>query len=313
MQKKNFILMISAVMVLLFTANIVTAQQLPFLSQFDNSGFIWNPAMTAVDHNMRTSLFYRQQWINFDGAPATGYVGLEYPWSRQNMSFGGALIIDSSGPISKNGIKINYAYKLEELLSRDDQLSIGISADLTQFTYDPSSEVFNDQNDALLSINRSSMIFPSVGAGIFYTNNLEEYDDNSFYFGLSGTQVYATDILVDQGNFDRNLHWFGVIGTKVFLNYSYKFEPKIQLNIVNSELIDAMISGIFEMEETFWAGLGYSSAMELSFQGGYILPDAFARYAELRIGALANIGLSDRLNQFGPGFEIFFLYKYDVH
>ncbi len=290
----------------------VSSQQLPHLSFFDNTGFIWNPAMTATDYNMRTSMFYRQQWLGFDGAPRTGYIGLEYPWVRQNMSFGGALITDSSGPISKNGIKLTYAYKLESLLNRYDQLSFGISADFTQFSYDPSNEVFNDEADQLLVSGRNSSFFPSVGAGFFYTNNTEEFDDNSFYVGISGTQVYSTSILLDRGNFERDMHWFSTIGTKLYFDYQYKLEPRLQINVVNSEILDVMASALFEMEETFWAGVGYSSAMELSFQGGYILPDALARYSELRIGALANIGLSDRLKDFGPGFEVFFLYKYDV-
>lgn len=312
MKKIKITKLVIAVVAFFLSTQFATAQQLPYLSFFDNTGFIWNPAMTAVDYNMRTSIFFRQQWLGFEGAPRTGYVGFEYPWTRQNMSFGGAIITDQTGPISKNGVKLTYAYKLERLLNRDDQMSFGISADFTQFSYDPASEVFNDEGDILLSSGRNSMFFPSVGAGFFYTNNIEEFDDNSFYFGLSATQVYSTQILLERGNFDRDMHWFSTIGTKIYLDYQFKIEPRLQINVVNSELIDVMVSGNFEMEETFWAGIGYSSAMELSFQGGYILPDALARYSELRIGALANIGLSDKLKDFGPGFEIFFLYKYDV-
>lgn len=312
MKKMKYIKLAFAVVTFFVASQNATAQQLPYLSHFDNTGFLWNPAMTGVDQYMRTSIFYRQQWLGFENAPRTGYLAFEYPWLKQNMSFGGAIITDQSGPVSKNGIKVSYAYKLERLLNRQDQMSFGISADFTQFTYDPAGEVFNDAGDLLLTSGKNSLIFPSVGAGFYYTNNVEEFDDNSFYFGLSGTQVYSTQILFDAGNFKRHMHWFSTIGTKIYLDYQYKIEPRLQFNVVNSELIDVMAGVLFEMEDTFWTGLGYSSAMELSFQGGYILPDALARYSELRIGALANIGLSDRLKDFGPGFEVFLIYKYDV-
>lgn len=312
MNKLNILKSVVCVLCFILSMKTISAQQLPYMSQFNNTGFMWNPAMTGLDYNMQTTVFFRQQWLGFEGAPRTGFVGFEYPWTRQNMSFGGAIITDQTGPISKNGAKFTYAYKLNKLLNRDDQLSFGISVDIAQFTYDPTGEIFNDTGDLLLNTARSSVLFPSVGGGFFYTSNTDNYDDNSFYFGLSGTQVYATEILLDRGNFDRKMHWFSSLGTKIYLDREYLLEPRLQVNVVNSELIDVMANVIFEMEETFWAGLGYSSAMELSFQGGYILPDFFARYSELRIGALANIGLSNKLKEFGPGFEIFVAYKYDV-
>lgn len=300
------------IIIFLFCSITLFAQQLPYSSQLSNTDFVWNPAQTAVNTDMKTTGFFRQQWLGFDGAPRTAFVGLEYPFLKSNMSGGGALISDKVGPINKFGAMLNYSYKLQELIKRDDQLSIGISASFTQFTFDPAQEIFNDSDDLLLSTTKQSQFYPSIGAGFYYINNVEEYYDNAFFVGFSASQAYATNLLLESGNFERAMHLFGTVGAKVY-GYDYMIEPKINLNVVNGELVDILANVTFEMEEVFWAGMGFSTSSEFSIQGGAIFPDLIQRDTELRIGALANIGVgNDRPTNFGPGFELFVAYLFDV-
>ncbi len=286
-------------------------QQLPYSSQVNDTYFTWNPAMTAPTTYMRASGFYRQQWLGFDGAPRTAYVGLEMPLVDYNMSIGGALIADKTGPTSNNGIYLSYAYKLEEIFNRDDVFSIGISSSFNQFNFDPSNEIFNDSDDVLLATARNTKFYPSIGAGIHYTNNTDKWDGNAFYFGLSATQIYATNILIESGNFDRTLHFFGNVGTKLYYDNRFLFQPSVNINVLNAEIVDVLLNVNFEMEESFWAGIGFSSASEVAFQGGLILPDVGARYSELRVGVLANLAVTNKIRQFGPGFEVFVIYEMD--
>ena len=67
------------------------------------------------------------------------------------------------------------------------------------------------------------------------------------------------------------------------------------------------------MQDAFWAGLGYSTTNEVSFQGGVVLPEFGNRYGSLRIGGLGNFGISDNLSALGPGFEIFVGYDYNFN
>ena len=66
------------------------------------------------------------------------------------------------------------------------------------------------------------------------------------------------------------------------------------------------------MQDAFWAGLGYSTTNEVSIQGGFILPDFGDRFGQLRAGVLGSIGISSDVAEFGPGFEIFVGYLYDI-
>lgn len=61
------------------------------------------------------------------------------------------------------------------------------------------------------------------------------------------------------------------------------------------------------------AGRGYSTNNEVTFQGGIILPEFMDRYGSLRIGVLGNLGISTNVADFGPGFEIFVGYGYDIN
>jgi hypothetical protein len=72
------------------------------------------------------------------------------------------------------------------------------------------------------------------------------------------------------------------------------------------------IGAKYEYEKTFWAGLGYSNVNEISIQGGFIINEFGGRDTRLRIGALGNVAITDRIKQFGPGFEILLRYEFDM-
>lgn len=290
----------------------VNAQQLPYISQFSDSRSIWNPAATALDHNIHTDLHMRQQWLGFDGAPTSGYASAGYPLVDYNMSGGLSLIFDKTGPVQKAGAEINYAYKLRNIFTRDAQLSIGIGAGLQQYSYDPSNAVVNDTEDPLATGGKVSSLFPSVKAGFFFTSNPKKFDGgNVFYMGGSFTQVYAGDILSGGVDQERYRHIFFEVGTRIQGRDSY-LEPSIMFNYTNPELATIVTTVRYELKDAFWAGLGYSTASDMSIQGGFILPDAGSRDSQLRLGALANYGIHDRASEFGLGFEAMISYLYSL-
>ncbi len=290
----------------------VWAQQLPHTSQFNDIRAVWNPAATAFGTEMKANLHLREQWISFNNAPRTGSAFVEYPLLDYNMSGGAGLTFDKSGPVSKIGLQLNYAYKLEGIFTRESQLSAGLSAGFSQYTFDPSSTVVNDLDDPLSITGRSSQFYPSATAGIFYISNPKMYDgDNVFFFGISYSHIYAGNILIGNYNQERNKHVFFEIG-KRFQGYDSYIEPSIMFNYTNPDLITLIFSTKYELKDVFWAGIGFSSAKDLSIQGGIILPEFGSRYSYLRIGALANYGTNERASAFGLGFEALVSYVYEM-
>ncbi len=287
------------------------AQQLPNSSHIAQSRTAWNPAFTAVGSDMIFDGFFRMQWIGFSGAPVSGFASFQYPFQDYNMSGGALIHFDKTGPVNKLGIQFNYAYKLKSVLSRYGQLSLGISGNFSQYSFNGNSQIFNDDGDVLISNKRASSFFPSLGTGFYYTTSIREYKENTFFVGAAINQVYTTKVLVNDFDQVRQKHIHFNIGGR-FYNYDTYIEPMITANIVKPDIIDVLYSLKFEKEDTFWAGLGYSSAGMMALQGGVIMDKFGSRYALLRIGGLATYGIGSSLAKTGPGFEFYIGYTVDT-
>lgn len=291
----------------------VSAQQLAQSTFVEEAKHYWNPAATGVDENMHTSLFFRQQWLGFgSSAPRTGFVSFQYPFVDMNMSAGAIINFDQTGPVSKKGLQLTYAYKLKEILGEDSQLSLGINAGFQQYVFNPSSQIFNDIDDQLLQGSSSSALYPTIGAGIYYLSSTREYDENVLFIGLAFRNAFTTDVLINDSNQARERHIHFNIGARVYQQNSY-IEPSITVNYSKPDLVDIRAGLRYEMQDAFWGGLGYSTTNEVSFQGGVVLPEFGNRFGSLRIGGLGNFGISENLSAFGPGFEIFVGYDYNFN
>jgi len=290
----------------------IKGQQLAQSSFVEEAKHYWNPAVTGLDEDMKTSLFFRQQWLGFgSSAPRTGFASFQYPFNDMNMAAGAIVNFDQTGPVSKKGLQLTYAYKLREILGEDSQLSLGINAGFQQYVFDPSGEVFNDQGDALLQGGSSSAMYPAIGAGVYFLSSTREYYENVFFAGLAFRNAFTTDVLIQDRNQAREQHIHLNIGTRVYQDDSF-IEPSLTINYSKPEVVDIRAGLRYEMEDLFWGGLGYSTINEVTFQGGVILPKFGDRYGNLRIGLLGNISITDDIQNFGPGIEFFVGYGYDI-
>jgi hypothetical protein len=166
-------------------------------------------------------------------------------------------------------------------------------------------------NDVVLTNSNLTTFFPAVSLGMFYTQNGRRDEDRKFWISLSMLQAISgnVEVLGAAAQRERQLH-FG-IGTRRY-GYDSYLEPYFTVNLVQPEVIDMMFGARYEVEERFWAGLGYSTVNDLSLQGGWIIPDISGRYTSLRLGVIGNIALTQDVGEFGPGFEFIMAYTYDV-
>ncbi len=299
------------VLVFVCLAGILHGQQMTQTTPIQQLHHIWNPAFTAPGTKMDMSVYYRRQWLGFSGAPTTAVASVTRPFVDMNMSAGGQIIVDRTGPVSKTGVQLNYAYKLKELLNRDDQLTIGVNGYFHQYAFNGESITIRDIDDVVLTNGRQTKFIPAFGVGMAYFSSTEDYDgENIFYAGFSALQVLANDLLLDEGNAKRERHFFVNMGTKLF-GYNHYLEPSFQVNYVNPEIINYMLGLKFEMEESFWAGLSYSSVSDVAINGGVILNEIAGRYTELKIGALATINGGSIMSA-GASFEFFASYTLDL-
>lgn len=288
----------------------LNGQQITQTSPFQELQHIWNPAFTAPDEALDYSLYYRKQWIGFEGAPNTAVASVEIPFTNLNMSAGGIVISDWTGQVNKTGVQLNYAYKIKNLINRDDQLSLALNGFFYQYRFDATTVETTVPDDPRVSTMRQSKFLPSFGAGLAYYSSTKEYDgENLFYVGISSMQLLATNILLTDGNAQRERHYYLNMGTKLF-GYNHYIEPSFQINYVNPAIIYYLVGAKYEMRETFWMGLSYSNINNLAVDGGIILDNISGSQTRLKLGALASIN-GGSLMQTGASFEFYAAYTFD--
>lgn len=289
----------------------LSAQQIPNSSMISETRAAWNPAFTANGNEMIIDGFFRMQWLGFSGAPVSGYASFQYPLADYNMSAGALINIDRTGPVSKVGLQLNYAYKVKEFMSKYGQMALGVSANFQQYSLNTDNAIVNDANDKLIGRNTASVFFPAIGGGFFYNSSTREYRENSFYVGAAMNKAFATDVLVNDFNQVRQNHIHFNVGGKIY-SYNSFFEPMLIANYVSPDILDVLYSLKYEMRDAFWCGLGYASSGTLGVQGGLIMDRFGSKYAKLRVGGLFSYGLGDTLARTGPNFEFYVGYYLDT-
>ena len=286
------------------------AQQFPYQSSFENSRQIWNPATIKSEGSKRVDLFMRQQWFGLGASQSPRYVSasLQIPVEDYNMSFGGGVYNNATGPVSSTGLTLNYAYHLDGVFTKYGKLSLALSGTLNSIGFDPSDEFFNDEDDELLNGDQGSTFFPSLGGGLYYQSSNRKFQDNFFFIGASLFQAISTDVLIQRNNFQRELHIFGLVGSNIaFLRG--RVEPSLSINLTDPEFVSFTLNGLYEMQDTFWAGLSYSTISDVLIQLGIILPNS-RNDSEVRLGMLGNMNIGTDLAKAGPGFEAYISYDF---
>lgn len=286
----------------------INGQQLANSSHISESRVAWNPAYTATGSEMIIDGFFRMQWLGFNGAPASGFISLQNPFTNQYMSAGGQLLYDKTGPVNKIGVALNYAYKLKQILGRYDQLSFGISGAFQQYSFSGSSLLAKDDLDPLLAKNQISTSYPAIGTGIYYISNNRAFKGNTFFAGVAINQIFTTKVLINDVDQLRRKHIHLNVGGRFYSLDSY-IEPMITANIVSPSIVDLLIGLKYEKEDAFWAGAGFSGSGTGAVQCGVIIDEFGNSTSKLRIGVLGNYGLSSALEKVGPGFEFYINYS----
>jgi len=276
-------------------------QQLPFFSQNQDT---YNPAAINGDYfkyHMPTQagIRYRYQWMQVEGSPRTLNAHFSHWNEDYNLSVGGNLISDQTGPTSYTGIYGNAAYGIE--LNRDWMITAGLTGGIVQYRVNGDELHFLEpgeaQNGAL------TKMFPDVGAGATI------YFDEKYYFGVNVPQVFGLNLdfrnAQNSVNTTRVRHYYANAGAYIELYDGSFIEPAAEVRYVENTplLIAAQLR--YTYKEVFWVGINGTSARAAGVDGGvmwdtngnnifklgYALTNYFQSYGP-NFGSTHEIGLS---------------------
>lgn len=298
------------------------AQQLPARSPFAPNNFLWNPAMTAVEHFWEVGVTHQQEWVGFEDAPQTTTIFGQYPFQKQNFSLGGFLALDEIKPVRNNTLALTYAYKLgfgprrsrrRGGPRREAQLSLGLMLAMQQVFIDGGDYLVRDVGDPLQPVGELNEFAPNVGVGVFFASRPTGPQDQSFFYVGAGTnQILPQDITFREtlptGNLQRSFHGNATIGYRSHGN-ALIFEPSLWLNLAGENIANSQFNLHIENPKAFWGGLSYSLNQTLAIQLGYVLPGGFTGDDTIRMGLLGSFNMGSFGASRGLGYGFYLAYR----
>lgn len=175
--------------VLLAFSMQLQAQQSIVYSQYIFNGLLINPAYAGSHVQMSATLTYRDQWINFDGAPRTATFGAHTMLKANKVGVGLLATSDKIGSYSNTGIFGSYAYIIRK--PKGGVLSLGVQGGFNNFRADFSELNMKSTQDPIFNAPMNEFK-PNFGGGLFYYNK-------KMFAGFS------VPMILTHKNFFRNL------------------------------------------------------------------------------------------------------------
>lgn len=301
MRLKQKIQILVLLLALFFFSEQSIGQQLPFFGQNQdtyNSASI-NGDYLKYDLPSQAGIRYRYQWVQVEGSPRTLNAHFSHWNEDYNLSVGGNLISDQTGPTSFTGIYGKMAYGIE--INKDWMITAGLTGGIVQYRVNGDKLHFLEpgeiQNGAL------TKIFPDFGVGATV------YFDEKYFFGINVPQVFGLDLNFRDNqnniNITRVPHYYANAGAYLELYKGSFLEPSAEVRYVDNTplLISAQLRYIYQ--EIFWIGINGNSARAAAidagvmwntnnnniFKLGFVLTNHFQPYGP-NFGSTHEIGLS---------------------
>lgn len=166
------------------------SQQLMASSFYDMHGTLHNPATAGIKHYGTLGGLFRTQWSGMPGAPQTGLIFGSAYLPKANLGLGGYIYNDVTGPTTRNGLQMAYAYHIN--LQDQASFSLGVEARVQQFSYDRAKlQGSLGTNDPVMGSD-DKRIKGDAGFGV-------AYNSKKFMVGASVSQLIQSKLKFYEG------------------------------------------------------------------------------------------------------------------
>jgi type IX secretion system PorP/SprF family membrane protein len=261
---------------LIFVTGYSWAQQYPVFTQYYFNELVINPAYAGAHVKLSATAIYRNQWVNFPGAPRTFSFSAHSSFMKNKIGIGLLVNHDEIGSYGNDHVYASYAYKIH---FQQATLSMGLQAGFNFLGADFSRLNLRDVDPSFIAVNTAK---PNFGAGLFFNKK-------NFFAGISVPFILNNKL--DEGGFEGALAQ--VIEKRYYLIRSgiilpldragnVKVNPSILIRSQEGQPLSVDINNGFIFYDVLSAGVSWRSG------------DAFITFIDLK--------LSDRFH---------FAYSYD--
>lgn len=136
-------------------------------SQYLFNGLLINPAYAGSHVQFSATLTYRNQWVNFPGAPETTTFGAHNTFRKGRVGVGLLVTGDKIGSYSNMGTFGSFSYKIKD--PTGGVLSMGVQAGFNNFRADYGEITIKAGEDPIFAVAMNEFR-PNFGGGLFYYN-----------------------------------------------------------------------------------------------------------------------------------------------
>jgi len=262
--KKFFLL--SAVVLGSWTAQ---AQQLPLISNYLNTAYLFNPAYSGIEGKTEISVLNRRQWTDIQGAPETQFMA--FNGNRDDLKFGysGYAFNDQTDIVARSGFYGSYAWHVK--FTDRKSLSLGLGAGYVNNNINVAGIRVPDELDPVL--------FSALNTGKFDLNFGFNLQFGDFSFGaavpnLLAPKVDFSDNYLGPMQYHYMRHY--VVNTQYDVNLQkglMTLSPfiTVRANEVTVPQVDAGL--MFNHKEYFYVGAAYRSSYAVTANTGLHLTE----------------------------------------
>ena len=275
-------------LLILFFSHSVKAQYDPLYNQYSFDQLLINPAYAGINDIFTVNLLYRQQWVNFEGAPRTVFLSSHTSIGRSSGA-GMSLINEKFGVNNNVEAYGYYSYKINFGRS---VLSMGLSGGIMSYNYDYSLLNLEYQDDPLFTPTDEKISQPNFGAGVWYQHE-------KYYVGLSMPRILEVDVDKPSGESNRyRRHFYVSAGGMVTLNTTLKLKPYTLVRIIDGAPANVDIGASLLISELIWAGVLLRDFDAVALLGQLEISDQF------RVGLSAEIATTKLVTSSYGTYEI---------
>jgi type IX secretion system PorP/SprF family membrane protein len=271
------------------------AQQYPVFTQYYFNELVINPAYAGAQVQLSLTAMYRNQWVNFPGAPRTFSVSGHTALVKNKVGVGLMVNHDEIGSYKNEHIYASYAYKIH---FHEATLSMGLQAGINLLGADYSKLDLQTPGDASF-YNILNVVKPNFGAGLFLSKK-------NFFVGLSVPFILNNKIASGVegllGQIKEARYYFLRAGAYLPLDRfnKVKVNPSILIRQQEGQPLSADLNNAFIFYDVFSAGLSYRTS------------DSFIAFIDLKISEKFHFGYSydwtqSDLNKFSNGTHEFMI------
>ena len=251
MFQKNRILWIALVL-LLALPMVVAAQQRPLYSQYQFNGLLLNPAYAGFQKQLNATLQYRDQWVNFEGAPNIQTLSVHAGLSDRKIGIGGLIYRDEVGIHEDFAFYGFYSYQVPTAAGT---LSLGLQGGFNYRNdrFDRLNEA--DGGDPLTGTGQVRFFKPNFGTGVYFYNE-------KFFAGASipymlATPVFELSEVLSEVRDARNYYVMGGVLIELMDNLGYR--PTVLLRMQDGSPLGIDINNSLVIHDKVFFGIGWRS------------------------------------------------------